>query len=145
MLWATPRCAATLVYPLLSNPESTILNPTPNESWGFLHPECHGYNAILFFSWDLAKTIEQQFKLHANSPLSMQLFEAQKAVDRLLNQYVQIQANPKAFEGQSITLKLESDGTDADGRPVLALQTSSELEGLILEMQSQLQSTQTIN
>jgi hypothetical protein len=121
------------------------LNPTPNESWGFLHPECHGYNAILFFSWDLAKTIEQQFKLHANSALSTQLFEAQKAVDRLLNQYVQIQANPKAFEGQSITLKLESDGADADGRPVLALQTSSELEGLILEMQSQLQSTQTIN
>lgn len=115
------------------------------ETWGFLHPECHGQNALLFFSWDLAKTIEQQFKLHAESPLSTQLFEAQKAVDRLLNQYVQIQANPKAFEGQSITLKLEPDSSDSRGMPVLALQTSPELEALILEMQSQLQATQSIN
>ncbi|HWK59835.1 MAG TPA: hypothetical protein VNT00_00320 [Eoetvoesiella sp.] len=121
------------------------MNPSQNESWGFLHPECHGYNAILFFSWDLAKTIEQQFKLHAESSLAVQLTEAQKAVDRLLNQYVQIQANPKAFEGQSITLKLERDSSDAEGTPVLALQTSPELEELILEMQSQLQATQTIN
>jgi len=99
----------------------------------------------LFFSWDLAKTIEQQFKLHADSPVSTRLFEAQKAVDRLLNQYVQIQANPKAFEGQSITLKLEPDSSDNSGAPVLALQTSPELEALILEMQSQLQASQSVN
>lgn len=116
---------------------------SPAESWGFLHPECHGQNALLFFSWDLAKTIEQQFKLHAASPLSIQLFEAQKAVDRLLKQYVQIQANPKAFEGQSIILKLEPG--DSQGVPVLALQTSPELEALILDMQSQLQSPHSIN
>lgn len=115
------------------------------ESWGFLHPECHGQNALLFFSWDLANTIEQQFKLHADSPVSTQLFEAQKAVDRLLNQYVQIQANPKAFEGQSITLKLEPDTGDGQATPVLALQTSPELEALILEMQSQLQATRSVN
>lgn len=119
-----------------------LANP---ESWGFLHPECHGRNALLFFSWDLAKTIEQQFKLHADSPVATQLFEAQKAVDRLLNQYVQIQANPQAFEGQSITLKFEHDSSEAEGVPVLALQTSPELEALILEMQSQLQGPRSIN
>lgn len=115
-----------------------------NESWGFLHPECHGQNALLFFSWDLAKTIEQQFKLHAEAPVSTRLFEAQKAVDRLLNQYVQIQANPKAFEGQSITLKLEPDASGAQGSPVLALQTTPALEALLLEVQNQAQS-QTLN
>lgn len=119
------------------------MNHAPNESWGFLHPECHGPNAVLFFSWDLAKTIEQQFKLHADSSLAIQLSEAQKAVDRLLKQYVQIQANPKAFEGQSITLKLEPGAED--DTPVLALQTSPELEALILEMQSRLQDNQSIN
>lgn len=121
------------------------MNPTSIESWGFHHPECHGYNAILFFSWDLAKTIEQQFKLHADLPLTKQLDRAQKAVDSLLDQYVQIQANPAAFEGQSITLKLEKDGLQTEGTPVLALKTSPKLEELILAMQSRLQSTQTIN
>ncbi len=125
--------------------ETLNLNPTPNESWGFLHPECHGHNAVLFFSWDLAKTIEQQFKLHSASPIHVQLAEAQKAVDRLLNQYVQIQANPRAFEGQSITLRLEYDESGTDNTPVLALETSPELEGLILDMQSQLQAKQSIN
>jgi len=91
----------------------------------------------MFFSWDLARTIEQQFRLHADSPVATQLVEAQKAVDRLLKQYVQIQANPQAFEGQSITLHLERDDSDPETAPVLALQTSPHLEGLILEMQAQ--------
>ncbi|MGB3287994.1 MAG: hypothetical protein WBA83_01835 [Burkholderiaceae bacterium] len=115
-----------------------------NESWGFLHPECHGHNALLFFSWDLAKTIEQQFKLHAESSLATQLHEAQKAVDRLLNQYVQIQANPSAFEGQSITLRLERDDSKS-GTPVLSLQTTPRLEELILEVQAQEKASRTIN
>jgi len=122
-----------------------MLNPTPTETWGFLHPECHGQNALLFFSWDLAKTIEQQFTLHADSPLSVKLTEAQKAVDRLLNQYVQIQANPDAFEGQSITLHLERDDSDAGATPVLALQTSAHLEGLILETQTQQSLPRTVH
>lgn len=121
------------------------MTDSTTESWGFLHPECHGQNALLFFSWDLAKTIEQQFKLHAESPMATQLFEAQKAVDRLLKQYVQIQANPKAFDGQSIILKLQQPESDAQGVPVLALQTSPELEAMILDMQSQLQSSKSIN
>lgn len=106
------------------------------ESWGFLHPECHGRNALMFFSWDLAKTIEQQFTLHAQSSIIVQLHEAQKAVDRLLNQYVQIQANPGAFEGQSIELSLERDDSSPE-TPVLTLKTSPRLEELILEVQAQ--------
>jgi len=112
------------------------LTTANNESWGFLHPECHGRNALMFFSWDLAKTIEQQFALHAQSSIIVQLHEAQKAVDRLLKQYVQIQANPDAFEGQSIELSLERDDASPD-TPVLALKTSPRLEELILEVQAQ--------
>lgn len=118
---------------------------TSETSWGFQHPECNGHNAILFFSWDLAKTIEQQFNLHADSTLSVQLTEAQKAVDRLLEQYVRVQANPDAFEGQSITLLLERDDTDASTTPVLALKTSPRLEELILDMQERQQSMHAIN
>lgn len=112
------------------------MNNAPDETWGFLHPECHGQNALLFFSWDLAKTIEQQFKLHEQSTLSVQLHEAQKAVDRLLKQYVQIQANPAAFDGESIELSLERDDTRPD-YAVLALKTSPKLEAFILDAQEQ--------
>ena len=120
------------------------MNSVNNESWGFLHPECHGQQALLFFSWDLAKTIEQQFKLHTSSSLATQLYEAQKAVDRLLNQYVQIQANPQAFEGQSIKLSLEQDDDDPQSA-VLALETSPHLEALILQAQEQHQGSNSIN
>jgi len=99
----------------------------------------------MFFSWDLAKTIEQQFTLHAQSSLAVQLYEAQKAVDRLLNQYIQIQANPDAFEGQSIQLQLENDEAEPDTAPVLALHTSPHLEQLIIEAQAQQQASRAIN
>lgn len=99
----------------------------------------------MFFSWDLARTIEQQFRLHAGSDLSVQLFEAQKAVDRLLKQYVQIQANPDAFDGQHIALRLEVDDADPDSAPVLALQTTPHLEKLILDMQASEQASRTLN
>lgn len=120
------------------------MKPVNNESWGFLHPECHGQKALMFFSWDLAKTIEQQFKLHTEASLTVQIHEAQKAVDRLLKQYVQIQANPDAFEGQSIKLSLEQDNTDPQAS-VLALQTSPHLEALILKAQEQHQGSSSIN
>lgn len=120
------------------------MTTTQQESWGFLHPECHGRNALVFFSWDLAKTIEQQFKLHAQSSATMQLHEAQKAVDRLLKQYVQIQANPSAFEGQSIELRLEHDNEHPE-TPMLALKTSPQLEALILEAQQQAQASGKLN
>lgn len=113
--------------------DTCVLNPSQNENWGFLHPECHGMNALLFFSWDLAKVIEQQFAIHAQSDINIRLLEAQKAVDRLLKQYVQIQANPQAFEGQSITLKL--DHTESTEHPVLSLETSAHLEALIIQAQ----------
>ena len=99
----------------------------------------------MFFSWDLAKTIEQQFTLHAQSSLAVQLYEAQKAVDRLLNQYIQIQANPDAFEGQSIQLQLENNEADPDTAPILALHTSPYLEQLIIETQAQQQASRAIN
>lgn len=110
---------------------------TSQQQWGFLHPECHGQNALLFFSWDLARAIEEQFKLHEQSSLETRLYEAQKAVDRLLKQYVQIQANPQAFEGQTIHLRLEPGNEETGGTPVLALETSEQLESLILQAQSQ--------
>lgn len=115
------------------------MTSTADQTWGFLHPECHGQNALLFFSWDLARAIEEQFKQHASSSVTEQLEHAQQAVDRLLKQYVQIQANPDAFEGQSITLRLERDESNAKGVPVLALETTPHLEALLLQMQNQMQ------
>lgn len=97
----------------------------------------------MFFSWDLARAIEEQFSLHADAPIDTRLDEAQKAVDRLLNQYVQIQANPEAFEGQSITLHIEHDDDDPH-KPVLALHTTPHLEQLILDVQEE-QANQRIN
>lgn len=98
----------------------------------------------MFFSWDLARAIEEQFKLHVHSTPEIQVHEAQKAVDRLLRQYVQIQANPDAFEGQSIVLELVQDDDNPD-KPVLALKTSPHLEALILEVQQQEQASRSIN
>lgn len=98
----------------------------------------------MFFSWDLAKTIEQQFKLHAQSSMAVQLYEAQKAVDRLLKQYVQIQANPAAFDEQTIELSLEQDDA-SPGTAVLALKTSPKLEALILEAQEQEKAAHRLN
>lgn len=121
-----------------------FLTTHTNESWGFLHPECHGRNALVFFSWDLAKVIEQQFTLHAQATIAVRLYEAQKAVDRLLKQYVQIQANPDAFEGQSIELTLTQDDANSD-EAVLVLKTSPHLEALILEAQEQEQASRTLN
>lgn len=122
------------------------MTSTDDKTWGFLHPDCHGPNALLFFSWDLARTIEEQFKQHYSAPVTEQLEHAQKAVDRLLKQYVQIQANPDAFEGQSITLRLEPDESNDKGVPVLALETTPHLESLLLQMQSQMQqSSNSIN
>jgi hypothetical protein len=90
----------------------------------------------MFFSWDLARAIEEQFRLHAQAPIDSRLAEAQKAVDRLLKQYVQIQANPDAFEGQSMTLSFEVDEENPD-TPVLALHTTPHLEQLIIEVQAE--------
>lgn len=97
----------------------------------------------MFFSWDLARAIEEQFRLHEQSALELRLTEAQKAVDRLLNQYIQIQANPDAFEGQNIVLSLEIDENEPD-TPVLALHTSAHLEQLILEVQAE-QTPRSVN
>lgn len=76
--------------------------------------------------------------------MAVQLHEAQKAVDRLLKQYVQIQANPAAFEGQSIELNLEQDDANP-GSAVLALKTSPKLEALILEAQEQEKAAHRLN
>lgn len=116
-----------------------------SDTWGFLHPECHGDNALAFFSSDLARTIHEQFRLHASLPLEGRLAEAQKAVDRLLNQYVQIQAYPHAFEGQHITLRLQAGGTEPGDGPVLALETSEHLEALLIQAQAAQQASRSIN
>lgn len=116
-----------------------------SDTWGFVHPECHGDNALVFFSSDLARTINAQFRLHASLPLEGRLAEAQKAVDRLLNQYVQIQANPYAFEGQHITLRLQADGPNTEEGPVLALETSEHLEAMLIQAQASQQASRSIN
>jgi len=66
------------------------------------------------------------------------LADAQKAVDALLQRYVEIQAAPQAFDGERIELALETD-TRPDGSTAaqVALRMSPRLEALIIEAQRQ--------
>jgi hypothetical protein len=110
-------------------------NATP-DTWGFAHPDCRGAAALLFFMNDLARVVNQYL---GQGQLSDEaLADAQKAVDALLDRYVEIKAAPEAFEGESIGLALETE-RGADGRmgAQVALRMSPRLEGLIIEAQRQ--------
>ena len=86
---------------------------------------------------DLARAINQYFT--TGQATQQALNDAQKAVDALLQRYVEIQAAPAAFEHQQIVLRLESEQR-ADGSmaaPQVALHMSPYLENLIIEAQRQ--------
>lgn len=85
---------------------------------------------------DLARVINQYFT--SGQATQQALDDAQKAVDALLQRYVEIQAAPAAFEQQQIVLRLESEQR-ADGSMAaqVALQMSPHLENLIIEAQRQ--------
>ena len=98
--------------------------------WGYAHPDCRGATAFLFFTSDLARTVNEEL---AQGPLDdAALARAQRAVDALVQRYVEIQAAPAAFTGQRIVLKLEASG---EGSPQVALEMSPELEDQIIEAQ----------
>ena len=106
------------------------------DTWGFAHPDCHGAAALMFFMNDLARVANQYL---GPDKLSQEaLADAQKAVDALLNRYVQIQAAPEAFDGERVELALETE-TRPDGSTAaqVALRMSPRLEGLIIEAQRQ--------
>lgn len=105
-----------------------------NLEWGYEHPEVVGPNALMFFSWDLAKVIEQSFLAVPPEQMSTYLPVAQQAVNDLLRKYVELKADPAAFEGQSITIDIESPVYDPD-RLLLALKTSPELEQRLIDLQ----------
>ncbi|MFD4837715.1 hypothetical protein ACFWP0_09415 [Achromobacter sp. NPDC058515] len=107
-----------------------------SHTWGFAHPDCRGAAALLFFMNDLAQVVNQYL---GNGQLSDEaLADAQKAVDALLDRYVEIQAAPEAFNDERIELALETvqqpDGTSG---AQVALRMSPRLEGLIIEAQRQ--------
>ncbi|WP_343737665.1 hypothetical protein [Achromobacter sp.] len=104
--------------------------------WGFTLPDCRGANALLLFMNDLARVVNQYL---GHGKLSEEaLADAQKAVDALLERYVEIQAAPEAFDDERIELALETlpqpDGTTS---AQVALRMSPRLEGLIIEAQRQ--------
>jgi len=100
------------------------------EPWGYTHPDCRGATAFLFFTSDLARTVNQEL---ARQPLDdAALARAQQAVDALVQRYIDIQAAPAAFAGQRIVLKLEAP---AGAAPQVALEMSPELEDQIIEAQ----------
>ena len=123
------------------------MTDTPNPSaspalqWGYQHPDCHGENALVFFTWDLGRVVESA--LHGRASLGDALPDAQAAVDALLREYVDRKASPEAFEGQSIVLRIETE-TDDEGEEAayVALQTTPHLEQLIIESQARLQNSQ---
>lgn len=107
------------------------------ETWGYDHPEVRGPNALMFFTWDLSKTIDNAFMNISEDNLEDCIEEAQYSIDRLLQKYIDIKADPESFEGQSIAVSLERKD---DGKGTLiALQTSQILEDRINEMQSRVQ------
>ncbi|NEN74934.1 hypothetical protein F9B74_01135 [Pelistega sp. NLN82] len=107
---------------------------TKTENWGYEHPDVVGANALMFFTWDLSKTIELVFKDSNEENIESYLPKAQSLVDALLQKYIDLKANPEAFEGQSITLSLERN--EKTNTVLIALQTSKELEDRIIAMQS---------
>ncbi|MBV7485718.1 hypothetical protein [Bordetella sp. BOR01] len=109
---------------------TTSDNPSAQEPWGYTHPECRGATAFLFFTSDLARTVNQE--LAGTTLDAAALEQAQQAVDALVQRYIDIQAAPAAFAGQRIRLKLEAAAGTA---PQVALEMSAELEDQIIEAQ----------
>ena len=106
------------------------LSAPSQEPWGYTHPDCRGATAFLFFTSDLARTVNQEL---AQGPLDdAALARAQQAVDALVQRYIDIQAAPAAFAGQHIRLKLEAIQGAA---PQVALEMSPDLEDQIIEAQ----------
>ncbi|AIL32775.1 hypothetical protein [Basilea psittacipulmonis] len=102
------------------------------QTWGYEHPEVKGPKALLFFTWDLSRTIDNAFRNTTPDQLDDSLKTAQAGIDELLKKYVEIQADPDTFEGQSIRLQMSE--TEDTHEPVIALQTSPELEQKIIEL-----------
>ncbi|CAP43062.1 hypothetical protein [Bordetella petrii] len=106
--------------------------PVSQEPWGYTHPQCRGSTAFLFFTSDLARTVNEHL---AHGPLDdAALQRAQQAVDALVQRYIDIQAAPAAFAGQRIRLRLEA-GQGAGAAPQVALEMSPDLEDQIIEAQ----------
>lgn len=121
--------------PLIALADDMTQNASPLP-WGFTLPDCRGANALLHFMNDLACVVNQYL---GHGKLSEEaLADAQKAVNALLERYVEIQAAPEAFDDERIELALETqqqpDGTTG---AQVALRMSPRLEGLIIEAQRQ--------
>ena len=114
-----------------SNDSRSVTDSTQSQPWGYTHPDCRGASAFLFFMSDLARVVNEAFA--GQSLDNATLSRAQQAVDGLVQQYVEIQAAPAAFNGQRILLKL--DTSPADNTPQIALEMSPELEDQIIEAQ----------
>lgn len=107
------------------------------DNWGYEHPDVVGPNALMFFTWDLSKTIELAFK-EANDETLLNFIEpAQAAIDDLIQKYIDIKADPETFEGQSIKIRIEQ-AKHSKGF-LVALQTSEALEEKIIAMQNRTQ------
>lgn len=112
-------------------------NTTPDitsSAWGFAHPDCRGAAALVFFTDDLARVVNQY--LGTGQVSDEALADAQKAVDALLQRYVELQTAPEAFTGQRVLLQLETEQLpDGSLGAYVALKMSPEFESLIIEAQ----------
>ncbi|NOL49650.1 hypothetical protein [Pelistega europaea] len=107
------------------------------DNWGYNHPDVKGPNALMFFTWDLSKTIELAFKEATEETIEDFLAPAQASIDALIQKYIDIKADPEVFEGQSITLSV--DRPEGKNTFLIALRTSEALEEKIIAMQSRTQ------
>ncbi|CAB3701601.1 hypothetical protein LMG3431_05445 [Achromobacter pestifer] len=132
---AAPSAARNIGIALTMTQNAT---PAP---WGFTQPDCRGAAALLFFMNDLARVVNQYL---GQGQLSDEaLADAQKAVDALLQRYIEIQAAPEAFNDEHIGLALETERQpDGTTGAQVALRMSPRLEGLIIEAQRQARATE---
>jgi hypothetical protein len=79
--------------------------------WGYERKDCRGANALGLFIDDLQKVLDSHTGRVNASPAA--LYQAQADANELLRQYVNVEAAPAVFAGQSITLKTAGDGAGA--------------------------------
>lgn len=106
---------------------------TTDDKWGYEYPNVVGSNALMFFTWDLSKIIEQVFKEATADTFEQYIPAAQESIDALMQKYIDLKADPDSFEGQRIILHLEQNQSDSGY--LVALQTTEHLENKILAMQ----------
>lgn len=95
----------------MSDTPSPVFPGPPDYQWGYQRKDCRGANALGLFIDDLQKVLDR----HTDSVNASEaaLYAAQADTNQLLRHYVEAEAAPDVFPGQSVTLKTAVHGNGA--------------------------------